>query len=1674
MGINVGFTSPPNGSTVPATPFEVTGFISDDGERPEPNATEGIQALLVSFTGAAPFISATINADNTWSATGSAPAGAHHGDPVTVTFLANVIVITPDNPGDSFNFEITDTLHLVLEIPDQVPPTVTVNAFEDDKTVDSPPFHVPAITGTAGDTSGIAAVQYTTKLDNDPESARKNVDAITGPTTGVTWSINNIDFPVGRTKLQIFADDTRGNEGSATAFVSVRVKIPAGPVDLAFDTTPYLAELLGLANRDLRIAGAATAPTVADVAARIKQPLAAILDPAHHAEAVRDVLQPRLAVEVLRTQFTTPPPDALEQNHRFTAYQALLRTLGTDFGELRLARGADAATRAALAARIGVLLSPTRPDRLDQLLLDPARLTEAQLETLFGFRATTPDDLSVVHPTGQLLLWQRDALREQWFEADQRDRDRPEGALPVVDPDLVDDGDFVVRDATDPARVLWTQRGALVASMLADEATALSGANRTVAGFDAAVTAATLTADNRSLDLVALTAQEAAGVDIRAALVPFGVSLDAFRYLVRLRQLLGTAALTEGEWADTASILVQSRKNRLFRQWRLEELAAHVVLAPGTYVVDTPLNAAGPADPNRWRRPSDRRLEWLRTVHVRAKQAADLDQAAQAGVDSVEVRTLPALRDALLAELGRRQSPPEAAAGTAARLSRRLGIDLQASSDARTSRVVQAVDSVQELLVGARSGVFAGPGGDTLVQENLADFDLEFVWLSSYPRWRSAITAFAYPENQVRPNAFVDEVVTNDIGLAPTAAFGALIADLARRASLSPGDARNPDPDHGPVARYLRDSAAQSPGLPAGFTLTDQRTNQDLAGLRQTCAGLTSGLSAEKDIPQHVREVFWLVPMAVARKLQDSGDFQAALDWYRTVFAFNLPDGDRLIYSGLEFESKLVSDFGRLPDWLARTAELNPHLTARKRKGAYTKFTVMSIIECFLGFGDAEFSRSTPDSNARAQSLYQTAVDLLQLPEAQPEFGDGVPFPENPVWQALRKRAENGLAKIHAGLNIAGQTDLSGAGSSTLPSQYRYNTLVERAKNLVTTAQQVEASYLSALVQADNAAYSEAQAKRDLASAAATLNVEGLKVTAAAEGVTAAQAQRDKAAFQADHFSQLISAGLNSHEQDQLDHLGEARDLAAGAAAVSGLGTIVSAVDDPMSLFSGISGTLSALSQAASLDAQVDSLQASFERREQDWLFSRAIATRDVEIGENQITAARTQQQIAVADQGIAALNLQHATETADFLATKFTNSALFEWMSGVLGGVYAYFLQQATALARLAQAQLAFERQEPSRELIQADYWQGPPDPGALGDTPDRRGLTAAERLLQDLAQLDQFAFATDQRKLQLTQTLPLSRFAAVELQQFRQTGVLTFATPQSLFDAEFPGHYLRLIKRVRLSVLALLPPVRGLRATFSASGVSRAVVVRDTFDTVTLRRDPESIAFTSAVDATGLFQLAAEDGKLGPFEGMGVDTVWQLELPRPANPFDFRTIADVLLTIEYTALSSAEYRDDVIRTLAGQVSADATFSVRDQFADAWFALNNPDALDNPADRMRLRLPLTVDDFPRNLDGIQVEQLTLFVVRDNSLAEELTILSVQHNAPGSSVTAGPVVTGGGVAGTRHPGAAPWQTFVGTSPVGEWLFQLPDTVAARSWFARGLIKDLVVVFTVSAAGPDWP
>jgi hypothetical protein len=378
---------------------------------------------------------------------------------------------------------------------------------------------------------------------------------------------------------------------------------------------------------------------------------------------------------------------------------------------------------------------------------------------------------------------------------------------------------------------------------------------------------------------------------------------------------------------------------------------------------------------------------------------------------------------------------------------------------------------------------------------------------------------------------------------------------------------------------------------------------------------------------------------------------------------------------------------------------------------------------------------------------------------------------------------------------------------------------------------------------------------------------------------------------------------------------------------------------------------------------------------------------------------------------------------------------------------------------------------------FIQDDYWEAPSDfsvlgGGAGGNAPDRRGLTGSARLLQDIYQLDQYALEQDERKLQLGKTISLAQLSPIEFQRFRETGVLTFRTPMELFDRDFPGHYLRLIKRVRSSVIALIPPAQGIRATLSTTGASRVVIGGYVYQTVVRNYGPQSVALSSPQDATGLFELQQQPEMLLPFEGMGVDTMWELRLPKAANRFDYRTIADVLFTIEYTALDSYDYRQQVMQELDTRISADRPFSFRHQFADAWYDLHNPEQSSTP---MTVRFRTTRDDFPANVEDLKIQQLVLYFARADEESEEIQVDHLDFVKPdGTGIPGGGPRSVDGIISTRRGNAGNWRLLRGEAPFGEWELALPATEEMKNRFRHEEFEDILFVITYAGRTPEWP
>ena len=1640
----------PGASEGEAINVTVSAAAQKDGT--EQSAT--VSSVIVTFGPGGQVVSAKGSGPGLWSCSGTVSATAANG-PLTITAVAHGVYVGPKRPPG----EPSETGP--IEPPGSASVTVTLNApppnllvsLPANVTTATPPYPLK-VNGTANPGSAVGnvtSVQY--QLNSGaPVSAMNDAAG-----DWRSWSAQ-ISLPAGANTLTFIATDSHGGSfTSQTYTVVVETPILAAPPGQAFEPISYLRELLDFAKAQVVAPGAS--PTAQFLAQQFFQPFDALTivrqsdDPVYR-QANAPILQVRIAIEVLRLQMksATPPttvPADTDQRYRLLAYQAIMRQIGTSYDELRLARVAGPAARTALAARIGIQIGADRPDNLDQVTLAPAAITDAALETLFGYRSTSPaDPLAPYNGLPSLLAWQQAALRSQWQREDALTRDGVSGALPLIDPDLIGAANFTNQTASNPAFTLWTARTAWVNTTLAQ--ITQDGAAQTA---PAALFNQLVLKYVGDIDIATLAATDANGGDISAALTPFFLDLDAFRFLALCLQLLSAGTLLDSEWQDIFAILFQSQKRQQFRQWRAQETQAGLVLEPAQF---QSLAGSPPPEIRAWRGSSDTYSNWQKTLEGRTAQNRTLQSNFAAAVASAESQTLPALRDALLQLIGQEQTPPETLNATAERLSRQLEIDFLTNVGPATTRVNQAISTLQGILFSVRAGNITTSGTVWALNSSTSPaFDDAWVWMGTFDGWVAAIKVFAYPQNQLAPSLFVADPPF----LAPKPPFQTLISNLRNQARFTPDDARAAASAYVTAVEADPNLATTLAQLPP---LTDKLSDQDLAKRQATLKGWLSTVSGVPTVTsnQDLFEALWLVPMAIGQRLQSGRQYLAALDWFRTVYAYNLPEANRFVYYWLTLEASVTTAYVRDALWL--TTRLNPHIFVQPsaspsgpvgRRNAYTSYTVLTIVQCLLEYADQQFSSGSQESISEARSLYETAVDLLQNPpDASMSTDPNDPFPPNPIWPPLLAHAQSNLAKIRNGMNIAGTLLADGSSTVFLPSQYPYAVLVNRAKNLAGLAQQVESSYLSALEQRDAATYNVLQANNDIKVAAASLTLAQLKVNDAADGVTAAQLQQGKATLQYNYYNQLISNGLNSYEE-------------AGLAAMGVAATL--------SVF-GISDLLTTGSSAASAAAQLSNTLASYERREQDWQFQKNLADQDIQIAGQQIVIAQDQQAIAVQEQAIAGLQLNNATEMLNFLSNKFTNAELFDWMSGVLGRVYAYFLQQSTAIAQVAQAQLAFERQTPPSGYIRSDYWQ---DPSETSDATNRQGLTGAEQLLEDINQLDEYAFQSDVRTLHLTQTLSVSQIAALELQQLRENGVLVFATPMSLFDQDFPGHYLRLIQSVQVSIIALVPPVRGVRGTLSASGLSRVTVpAGDQFQSVTLGRAPEAFSFTSPANASGLFDQETDtSGLLLPFQGMGVDTVWQLELPKAANPFDYNTITDVQLTLKYTALNSYDYREQVLRNLDTTFSGDQTFSFQSGFPDAWYLLNNPQTVADAASQMQVTLTVGSQDFPPNINGLAVQQISLYCLRQDGVTQELNVLSLAHTPLGGQTTTStaPVTTVGGIIGTRRPAGTPWLGMIGVSPLGEWTLQFENTDPVRALFANGSIQDVALVLTVSGETPEW-
>lgn len=741
-------------------------------------------------------------------------------------------------------------------------------------------------------------------------------------------------------------------------------------------------------------------------------------------------------------------------------------------------------------------------------------------------------------------------------------------------------------------------------------------------------------------------------------------------------------------------------------------------------------------------------------------------------------------------------------------------------------------------------------------------------------------------------------------------------------------------------------------------------------------------------------------------------------------------------------------------------------------------------------------------------------------------------IPPNPVITLLRLRAKSGFFKLTNCMNSNGlkrepapysaPTDVESGVSDELVSPvqaagvdvfmppgaviYRFRVLIEQARQLVAIAQQVEASYLSFLEKEDVERYTRSRALQDLGLASEAVVLQDIRVHESDLAKDLAVNQSSRVELALSHYQSLLDNGLLEAEESALGWQQAVMWAQVGIAAVRGLPFLAAGIGLDLSAFGITAGGATGLAAiaAGALDAQIHqailgamssqisilSTQANYERRRQEWQFQLDLSGVDKIIAETQELLAEDRYQITLQERRISQLSRDNANDVLEFLDNKFTSRELFAWMGSIVSQAYRYFLQQATGMAKLAQRQLAFERQEPELGYILEDYWTYAQPGGrpAGGAEKDRRGLTGSVRLLQDITQLDQRAFLTDRRRIPLPKHISLFAHDPIAFLRFRETGILPINTTMDQFDRDFPGDYLRLVKRIRVSVVALIPPLDGIKATLSSTGISRVVRGGDRYQEATLATQAETVAITAPSQGPGLMELQQDQAEMYlPFEGLGVAGGWVFSLPKSANAFDFNTITDVIFTIEYSAIYSDEYRRQVVLRLNSSLAyqGERTFSLRQHFADEWYSLHHPELIDDVNLKLRPTLQISQSDFPPNLiDGsLKLSQLSIYLVRREGIADEIEIKGLSWIYPDGTgllpfSTTATITTRNGLVTTRDlPASSTFAALRGDKPpLGTLSFQLGGQIDGKPFedaIRQGLITDIFVAVAIRAELPPW-
>lgn len=758
--------------------------------------------------------------------------------------------------------------------------------------------------------------------------------------------------------------------------------------------------------------------------------------------------------------------------------------------------------------------------------------------------------------------------------------------------------------------------------------------------------------------------------------------------------------------------------------------------------------------------------------------------------------------------------------------------------------------------------------------------------------------------------------------------------------------------------------------------------------------------------------------ITVAGTLRTHCRYEAALKWYELYFA---PRDKDLRWATCrkpphddgnhgEIARAAVRGFQRTDQDPCCDSLVKTDLAARQRS------TVLAYLETLLQYAQSAMCRNSPEGYATTKlrldmlSRYvgerpRTIVgqddgnDPMTVAEFVPRFP-----PLNPRLMELYDRVDDQREALHAcltksrlqggtlhvdtsywgddparrGWRTAAAGCVDDDGCCYPPSPYRFQFLVQRALETASEVRTMGSELLAAFEKGDAEFLAAMRARHERQLQNLTEEIRRMEFREADWQVQSLQKAKQSAQAKRQYYADLIASGLIPKEQGYQNQTGVSMTTRAAGNVVEAVGQVMNLIPDnttgaagiassPVSVFQMPIGTklghafaaaariLYTVADITGTQGALALTEGGWDRREADWIFQVTVLDSDIEQIERQILAAERRRDVALRQLNNLAQQKQQAAEIQDYLRDKFTNHALYLFLQQESAALQRQMFDVAWCWARQAQRAFQLERELTTKTYLPPNIWDGL-----------HEGLLAGERLSSSLRAMEKAYCDQNRREQELVTRLSLRLDFPLAFLQLKATGVCEIEIPEWRLDREYPGHYLRRVKSISLTIPCVTGPYTGVHCALTL--LSSTTRVEPTLLNIeeccptestcgccerlgyeALRNDPrivkrygatESIATSTGQNDSGLFELNFRDERYLPFEYAGAVSRWRIELPFETNAFDIDSMSDLIFQLSYTARDGGSELRKASWAVASSLLPGAGlrfFDWRQDFSDSW-----------------------------------------------------------------------------------------------------------------------------------------